>query len=60
MLTLWLRKCQVENPVEKLKAVTIRAESESVRIESLFLSSGEIAAFIKSLLPENLASGGLP
>jgi hypothetical protein len=60
MLTLWLRKFQVGNPVETLKAVTIRADSQSARIESLFLSSGQIAAFIQTLLPENLGSGMRP
>jgi hypothetical protein len=58
MLTLLLRKVQVEDPVQTLKAVTVSADSESARIESLFLEAGEIASFIKILLPENLGSGG--
>jgi hypothetical protein len=60
MLTLWLRKFQVEDPVETLKAVTIRADSQSARIESLFLSSGEIASVVDTLLPENLGRSGQP
>ena len=52
-----LRRVQVEDPVETLKAVTFRADSESARIESLFLEAGEIVSFIRILLPENLAGG---
>jgi hypothetical protein len=59
MLTLWLRKSQVEDPVQTLKAATFRADSESARIESLFLETGEIAYFLGTLLPENFG-GGLP
>ena len=60
MLTLWLRKVRVEDPVEILKAVTFRADSESARIESLFLEAGEIASFVTALLPETRGSGGRP
>jgi hypothetical protein len=60
ILTLWLRRVQVEDPVETLKAVTFRADSESARIESLFLTAGEIASFIRTLLPENLLAGERP
>lgn len=60
MLTLWLRRVQVEDTVETLKSVTISADSESARIESLFLEAGEIASFLQTLLPENLVSGGRP
>ena len=58
MLTLWLRRVQVEDPVETLKAVTFRTDSESARIESLFLTTGEIASFIRTLLPGDLLNGG--
>jgi len=60
MLTLWLRRVQVEDPVETLKAVTFRTDSESARIESLFLETGEIASFIRTLLPGDLLKGGRP
>ncbi len=60
MLTLWLRRAQVEDPVETLKAVTFRTDSESARIESLFLTTGEIASFIRTLLPGDLLNGGRP
>jgi hypothetical protein len=60
MLTLWLRKIQMADPVETLKAVTFSADAQSARIESLFLESAEIASFLKTLLPENLGSSGLP
>lgn len=57
MLTLWLRKVQVEDPVQTLKAVTFRVDSQSARIESFFLESGEIASFVRTLLPENFGDG---
>jgi hypothetical protein len=66
MLTLWMRKARVQDPVEKLKAVTIRTErgaepqQGAVRIESLALSHEEIASFFRTLLPEGGGSGGQP
>jgi hypothetical protein len=57
MLTLWLRKLQVDDPVETLKAAGIRADTQSARIESLFLANDEIAALIATTLPPNLISG---
>jgi len=59
ILTLWLRKSQVEDPVQTLKTVTFRTDTESARIESLFLKTGEIASFFETLLPEDLG-GRLP
>lgn len=59
ILTLWLRKSQVEDPVKTLKSATFRTDTESVRIESLFLETGEIVSFFETLLPEDLG-GGLP
>jgi hypothetical protein len=58
MLTLWLRKIQVEDPVETLKALTIRVDSQSVRIESLFLDIGDIVSLLTTLIPANLGSQG--
>jgi hypothetical protein len=57
MLTLWMRKVQVQNPVGKLKAVTIRTDGSSAHIESLFLSSAEIASFFQVLIPEVSITG---
>jgi hypothetical protein len=58
MLTLWLRKVRAEDPVETLKAATISADAGSARIDSFFLKDREIAAFLQTLLPENLGSRG--
>ena len=57
MLTLWLRKVQVEDPVQTLKEATITADSETARIESLILEQEVIASFIGTLVPENLGGG---
>jgi hypothetical protein len=59
MLTLWLRKVQVEEPIQTVKAVTFRTDSESVRIESLVLGDREIASLLGVLFPGNLNSGGV-
>ena len=57
ILTLWLRKSQVEDPVQTLKTATFRTDTESARIESLFLKTGEIVSFFETLLPEDLGAG---
>jgi hypothetical protein len=59
MLTLWLRKVQADDPVERLKEAAISVDVESARIDSFFLTDGEIASFLGSLLPESFGSSGL-
>ena len=58
MLTLWMRKARLDDAVGKLKAVTIGSDQGSVRVGSLVLSSGEIASFMQSLLPDDPGGGG--
>lgn len=60
MLTLWLRKAEVEDPVGKLKAARIRVEQGSARIDSLSLTSPEIASFFQALVPEGFPADGQP
>jgi len=60
MLTLWLRSAEVEDPVEKIKASRIRVEQGSARIDSLSLSTPEIASFFQALLPEGFPAAGKP
>ena len=57
MLTLWLRKVQVEDPVQTLKEATITADSETARIESLILEQEVIASFIATLVPGSRGGG---
>jgi hypothetical protein len=52
MLTLWLRKVQVDDPVETLKTVKISVDAESARIDSFFLDDDQIVLFLQTLLPE--------
>jgi hypothetical protein len=58
MVTLWLRRIQAADPVEKLQRAVITVDSRSARIESLFLESSEISSFFGSLLARN--PGGDP
>jgi hypothetical protein len=58
LVTLWLRRIEVADPVAKLQRMAIAVDSESARIDSLFLESGEIASFFASLLVRN--PGGEP
>jgi hypothetical protein len=60
MVTLWLRKLQVEDPVQILKAVRFSSDSESARIQGLFLETGEIASFLQTLVPEGFDGSGRP
>jgi len=56
MLTLWMRGSEVEDAVQKLKAVRIRTEGGAAVIESLHLSAAEIASFVRTVLPEQPAA----
>jgi len=60
MLTLWLRKAEVEDPVGKLKTARIRVEQGSARIDSLKLTGLEIASFFQVLVPEGFPADGQP
>ena len=60
MLTLWLRTAEVEDPVKILKNAEIHVEQGSARIDSLSLTSPEIASFFQALLPEAFPGDGQP
>jgi len=60
MLTLWLRTAEVEDPVGKLKTARIRVEQDSARIDSLSLTTPEIASFFQALVPEGFPADGQP
>jgi len=59
MLTLWLRKVQVEDPVKILKQASITADSEAARIDSLYLEEQQIVFFFATLFPGSLSAGQL-
>ena len=57
LLTVWMRRAQVSDPVAKLKAVTIRADEGALHIDSLRLKPGELASFLQLLLPQDIGAG---
>lgn len=58
LLTLWMRNNDVPDAVGKLKSMKISTENGVTRVESLILSTAEIAAFIQTMLPESNLGGG--
>jgi hypothetical protein len=58
LLTVWMRRAQVSDPVQKLKALTMRADGGALHIDSLLLSAGELASFFRLLIPEDVGTGG--
>jgi hypothetical protein len=60
MLTLWLRTAEVEDPVGKLKTARIRVEPGSARLDSLSLTTPEIASFFQALVPAVFSADGQP
>jgi len=52
-----LRKVQVEDPVQTLKEATITADSETARIDSLYLEEGQIVSFFATLFPGSRGGG---
>ena len=59
MLTLWLRKVQVEDPVKILKQASITADPEAARIDSLYLEEQQIVSFFATLFPGSRSAGQL-